>query len=94
MRKNYDFSQGVRNPYAKRLKKQLTIRLDSETVDYFQGLAREMSLPYQTLMNMYLRECATERRRPHWAPSSSKRANKTLQRPIVLPRSARAGGRR
>lgn len=93
MRKNYDFSQGVRNPYAKRLKKQLTIRLDSETVDYFQGLAREMSLPYQTLMNMYLRECATERRRPHWAPSS-KRANKAVQRPTALPRSARAGGRR
>lgn len=65
MRKNYDFSKGVPGRYAKRLKKQLTIRLDSETVDYFQGLAREMSLPYQTLMNMYLRECATERRRPH-----------------------------
>ena len=58
MRKNYDFSSAVRNPYAKRLKKQLTIRLDEETISYFQGLSREMSLPYQTLMNMYLRDCA------------------------------------
>ncbi|HVY41372.1 MAG TPA: BrnA antitoxin family protein [Polyangia bacterium] len=89
MRKHYDFSQGVRNPYAKRLKKQLTIRLDSETVDYFQGLAQEMSLPYQTLMNMYLRECATERRRPHWAPPrTAKRAIKASKR------LAAGGGRR
>jgi antitoxin component of RelBE/YafQ-DinJ toxin-antitoxin module len=89
MRKHYDFSNGVRNPYAKRLKKQLTIRLDSETVDYFQGLAQEMSLPYQTLMNMYLRECAAERRRPQWAaPRPATRANKALQR------TASGGGRR
>lgn len=89
MRKHYDFSQAVRNPYAKRLKKQLTIRLDSETLDYFQALAQEMSLPYQTLMNMYLRECAAERRRPHWAtPRPAKRANKALQR------RAAGGGRR
>ena len=81
MRKNYDFSNAVRNPYAKRLKKQLTIRLDEETISYFQGLSREMSLPYQTLMNMYLRDCAETRKRPHWAaPSRSERANKALQR--------------
>ena len=81
MRKHYDFAQAVRNPYAKRLKKQLTIRLDAETLNYFQGLAQELSLPYQTLMNMYLRECATERRRPHWAAARPpKRASKTLQR--------------
>ena len=87
MRKNYDFSAAVRNPYAKRLKKQLTIRLDQETISYFQGLSREMSLPYQTLMNMYLRECAETRKRPHWAgPSRVGRANKPMQRT--------AGGRR
>ena len=75
MRKNYDFSNAVRNPYAKRLKRQLTIRLDEETIGYFQGLSREMSLPYQTLMNMYLRDCAASRMRPHWAvPSTMKRA--------------------
>jgi antitoxin component of RelBE/YafQ-DinJ toxin-antitoxin module len=89
MKKNYDFSNAVRNPYAKRLKKQLTIRLDEETIAYFQGLSREMSLPYQTLMNMYLRDCAETRKRPHWAASQpSERANKALQR------TASEGGRR
>ena len=75
MKKNYDFSNAVKNPYARRLKKQLTIRLDTETLNYFQELSREMSLPYQTLINMYLRECATTRRRPQWAaPKPAKRA--------------------
>ena len=45
MKKHYDFSNAVRNPYAKRLKKQLTIRLDEETLAYFQNLASELSLP-------------------------------------------------
>lgn len=81
MKKNYDFSTAIRNPYAKRLKRQLTIRLDEETISYFQGLSREMSLPYQTLMNMYLRDCAETRKRLHWAESPrSGRANKPLQR--------------
>ena len=71
MRKKYDFSNAVRNPYAKRLKRQLTIRLDEETIGFFQGLSREMSLPYQTLMNMYLRDCAESRMRPHWAIAST-----------------------
>jgi len=80
MRKNYDFSNAVRNPYAKSLKRQLTIRLDEETIGYFQGLSREMSLPYQTLMNMYLRDCAESRMRPRWAvPSTMKRANQPLK---------------
>jgi len=80
MKKNYDFSSAVRNPYAKRLKRQLTIRLDEETISYFQGLSREMSLPYQTLMNMYLRDCAETGRRPRWSgPPRSKRQNKVLQ---------------
>ncbi|HEY2901269.1 MAG TPA: BrnA antitoxin family protein [Polyangia bacterium] len=86
MRKNYDFSKAVRNPYAKRLKKQLTIRLDEDTISYFQGLSREMSLPYQTLMNMYLRDCAETRKRPHWAsPAPAERAN-ALQRPAASGR--------
>ena len=82
MRTSYDFSSAVRNPYAKRLKKQLTIRLDEETISYFQGLSREMSLPYQTLMNMFLRDCAEARKRPRWAAPSRplERANKALQR--------------
>jgi hypothetical protein len=76
MKKNYDFTSAVRNPYAKRLKKQLTIRLDEETISYFQGLSREMSLPYQTLMNMYLRDCAETRKRPHWAAARPARPSR------------------
>jgi uncharacterized protein (DUF4415 family) len=66
MKRHYDFSKATRNPYAKRLKRQLTIRLDAETIAYFQALSREFAVPYQTLMNLYLRECASSRRRPHW----------------------------
>ena len=58
MRKNYDFSQAKRNPYAKKLKKQVTIRLDSMTIDYFKSLSEETGIPYQSLINLYLRECA------------------------------------
>ena len=59
MRKKYDFSKAKRNPYAKRLKKQITIRLDEETLEYFRGLSEETEIPYQTLINLYLRECAS-----------------------------------
>jgi len=64
MRKKYDFSKARRNPYAKRLKKQLTIRLDEDTLAYFRQLADETEIPYQTLINFYLRECAQEKKRP------------------------------
>ena len=58
MRKEYDFSRSEKNPYARRLKKQVTIRLDSDTLAYFKRLADEAALPYQTLINLYLRDCA------------------------------------
>ena len=74
MKKRYDFSKATRNPYAGRLKKQLTIRLDAETVQYFQRLAQEVGVPYQTLINMSLRECAQDRRRPSWTASGKRRA--------------------
>ncbi len=64
MRKEYDFSKARKNPYAKRLKKSVTIRLDEATVDYFRRLAEEAELPYQTLINLYLRDCAVSNRRP------------------------------
>ena len=63
MRKHYDFSKGRRNPYPARLKRQITIRLDDETVRYFKGLSRESGIPYQTLINLYLRDCASTRKR-------------------------------
>ena len=64
MRKEYDFSQARPNPYAKRLKRSVTIRIDESTIAYFKGLAAEGGIPYQTLINAYLRDCATTRRRP------------------------------
>ena len=64
MRKSYDFSKGKRNPYARRLKKQITIRLDEDTLAYFKGLAEDTEIPYQTLINLYLGECARAKRKP------------------------------
>lgn len=64
MRKEYDFSDARPNPYAKRLKRSITIRLDEDTVRYFQDLAAELDVPYQTLINLYLRDCARTGRRP------------------------------
>ncbi|WP_432613065.1 BrnA antitoxin family protein [Halomonas alkaliantarctica] len=58
MRDHYDFSESVKNPYAKKLKKQVTIRLDEDTIAYFKNLAEEKDLPYQSLINLYLRDCA------------------------------------
>ncbi|MFH1842497.1 MAG: BrnA antitoxin family protein [bacterium] len=63
MRKNYDFAKGKKNPYAKRLKKQVTIRLEEGTIVYFKDLAEETGIPYQTLINLYLRDCALSSRR-------------------------------
>ena len=62
MRKNYDFSKSKPNPYAQRLKKQITIRLDEDTVDYFKNMSEEKGIPYQSLINLYLRDCAQEHR--------------------------------
>ncbi len=62
MRKHYDFSKGRKNPYAKRLKKQITIRLDLPTIQYFKAAAESTGIPYQTLINLYLRDCAAQRR--------------------------------
>ena len=62
MRKSYDFSKSVQNPYAKRLKKQITIRIDEETISYFKTMANEKGIPYQSLINLYLRDCASQHR--------------------------------
>ena len=64
MRKEYDFSRARPNPYAKRLKRSVTIRIDEATITYFKGLAAENAVPYQTLINSYLRDCASAKRRP------------------------------
>jgi predicted DNA binding CopG/RHH family protein len=63
MRKEYDFSKGRKNPYASLLKKQVTIRLDEQTIKYFKQLAADAGIPYQTLINLYLRDCAASGRK-------------------------------
>jgi predicted DNA binding CopG/RHH family protein len=70
MKKRYDFSKGRRNPYAKLLKRQLTIRLDEATIAYFKNMAETAEIPYQTLINLYLRDCASSGRRLQmtWKP--------------------------
>ena len=65
MKKEYDFSKmkAVKNPYAKILKKQVTIRLNSNTIDYFKQMAKEVGIPYQVLIDSYLTDCAVTRRK-------------------------------
>ena len=71
MRAHYDFSKmkGRKNPYAKALKTPITIRLDLDTVTYFKSLTGQTGMPYQNLINLYLRDCATHQRKPKmvWA---------------------------
>lgn len=65
MRKHYDFDKmkGEKNPYAKQMKQPITIRLDTATVAYFKNLSEEMGMPYQNLINLYLRDCALNQRK-------------------------------
>ena len=71
MRKEYDFSKmkGRKNPYAKKMKKQVTLRLGIDVIEYFKGLAQETGIPYQNLINLYLRDCAQSRKKltMNWA---------------------------
>lgn len=67
MRNEYDFTNAVVNPYTKKLKKQITINLDSETVGYFKAIADKIGLPYQTLINLYLADCVKNKRQPNFS---------------------------
>lgn len=72
MRAHYDFSKmkGQKNPYVKHLRQPITIRLDKATIAYFKALATELGMPYQNLINLYLRDCAQSGRKLEltWAP--------------------------
>lgn len=69
MKKQYDFSKSMKNPYTRLLKRQITIRIEAETIDYFKALAKEYGMPYQHLINLYLRECVESHKKPklRWA---------------------------
>lgn len=66
MRARYDFSKmkGKKNPYIKYLKQPVTMRLDIDSVEYFKALSEETGIPYQTLINLYLRDCAVNEKKP------------------------------
>ena len=71
MRKEYDFEKmkGRKNPHSKRLKQQVTIRMGVDIIDYFKKLADETGIPYQNLINLYLRDCVQSHKKPSikWA---------------------------
>jgi predicted DNA binding CopG/RHH family protein len=71
MRKHYDFSNARKNPYASLLKKSVTIRLDEASISYFKGMAEETGIPYQSLINLYLKDCAATQKRLNLAWKSS-----------------------
>ncbi len=62
MKEEYNFENARKNPYVKKLKKQITINIDTDTVDYFKSLSIDMGIPYQTLMNLYLTDCAASQK--------------------------------
>ncbi|MCC8100439.1 MAG: BrnA antitoxin family protein [Clostridiales bacterium] len=62
MKAEYDFSNGQKNPYAKKLKQQITINIDSDTIAYFKAQSDSSGIPYQTLINLYLADCAANQK--------------------------------
>lgn len=66
MRDKYDFSNAVKNPYIKKNKTNITIRLDEEVLEYFKSLSRDLDIPYQTLNNSFLKDCAKNKKQLVW----------------------------
>jgi predicted DNA binding CopG/RHH family protein len=64
MKREYDFTGSIKNPYTKKLKKQISIRIENDTIEYFKKLALEVGIPYQNLIDLYLRDCAQKNSRP------------------------------
>ena len=58
MRKEYDFTNAQLNPYIKKLRKQISIRIDIDTINFFKKQAEETGIAYQNLINLYLSDCA------------------------------------
>jgi uncharacterized protein (DUF4415 family) len=78
MRAHYDFTKmkGRKNPYIKHLKQPVTMRLDRNTVSYFKSMSEETGIPYQSLINLYLRDCAVHHRKLHmkWYPENAEQS--------------------
>lgn len=64
MKKEYNFTNAKPNPYAARLRRQISIRLNVDTIEYFKKTAQDVGVPYQKLINMYLSDCAAKKIKP------------------------------
>lgn len=64
MKNEYDFSNSIKNPYAKKVKKQISIKIEEDTIEYFKELAIKVGIPYQNLINSYLTKCALKQNEP------------------------------
>lgn len=62
MKEEYDFSKAKKNPYTKKTKKQITINIDNDIIDYFKEQSENYGIPYQTLINLYLLDCVKEKK--------------------------------
>ena len=63
MRKEYDFANSIKNPYEKKVKKQISIRIETNTIAHFKELSKEVGIPYQNLINSYLVACANQQKK-------------------------------
>lgn len=73
MKPNYDFSEAIQNPYAKKLKKTICIKLDEDVIDYFKELAEKVGVPYQGLINMFLQQVKNQKMVPQFVSASKVR---------------------
>ncbi len=73
MKKNYDFSNAVKNPYAKKLKKTICINISESVLAYFKALSEKTDIPYQVLINMFLAQAKAEKMEPRFIPKSRKK---------------------
>lgn len=73
MKKNYDFSKAVKNPYAKKLKKTICINISESVIAYFKALSEKTDIPYQVLINMFLTQAKAEKMEPKFIPKSRKK---------------------
>jgi uncharacterized protein (DUF4415 family) len=97
MRSEYDFSRSVANPYVNKLKKQISIRIDNDTIEYFKTLAAQTAIPYQSLINLFLAECASKELKPSVLWQNEPRRGRKGRRPgraAGRTRSDPVGGRR
>jgi antitoxin component of RelBE/YafQ-DinJ toxin-antitoxin module len=93
MRKHYDFSHARKNPYASRLKKSVTIRLDEGAISYFKGMAEQVGVPYQSLINLYLKDCAATQKKLNLTWKSDPAKSAASSRSLEVTRSSAPAGR-